>query len=90
MNKDVAYYLGLPYTIEVVREADDVWFAQVRELRDCATQTETWDAVYPMIREVMALWIETALEDEQAIPEPMLRVDRGAARPSRVWQNCAC
>jgi predicted RNase H-like HicB family nuclease len=78
MNKDVAYYLGLPYTIEVVREAEDVWLAQVRELRGCATQTETWDAVYPMIREAMALWIETALEDKQAIPEPMVWVDRVA------------
>lgn len=78
MNKDLAYYLSLPYTIEVVREADDVWFAQVKELRGCATQTETWENVYPMIREAMALWIETALDYKQPIPEPSRIVDKVA------------
>ena len=78
MNKDLAYYLSLPYTIEVVREADDVWFAQVKELRGCATQTDTWESVYPMIREAMELWIETALDHNQIIPEPARITDKVA------------
>ncbi|MDX2137315.1 MAG: type II toxin-antitoxin system HicB family antitoxin [Chloroflexota bacterium] len=70
MDFSATPYLELPYTIEVVREEDDVWFAQVKELRGCATQTDSWEQMYPILREAMTLWIETALEHEQSIPQP--------------------
>lgn len=72
MNKDLSYYMSLPYTIEVVPDdGDGLWFARVKELRGCMTQAESWDALYPQIREAMQLWFELALERGRPIPEPV-------------------
>jgi antitoxin HicB len=72
VNKDLNYYMALPYTIEVVPdEGDGLWFARVKQLRGCMTQAESWEALYPQIREAMQLWFELALERVRPIPEPV-------------------
>ncbi len=71
MIKDIHYYLSLPYTIEVVPDdGDGLWFAKVKELKGCMTQAESWEEIYPMIREAMELWLEVALDRGLEIPEP--------------------
>jgi antitoxin HicB len=74
MEKDVDYYLSLPYTIEVVREPDEgdgeTWFARVLELPGCMTEADSFAELGEMIQDAMAAWIDIALEDGQAIPEP--------------------
>lgn len=74
MEKDVDYYLSLPYTIEVMREPDEgdgeAWFARVVELPGCMTEADSFDELGEMILDAMAAWIDVALEDGQTIPEP--------------------
>lgn len=65
--------LRLPYTIEVIRDESDGlpgYVARVVELPGCLTQAEDFQALGEMIEDAMRAWIETALEDGRAIPEP--------------------
>ncbi|HAJ34603.1 MAG TPA: toxin-antitoxin system HicB family antitoxin [Chloroflexi bacterium] len=67
---DINYYLSLPYTIELIREHDTTWFARVAELPGCMTEGDSAADAVDMIQDAMAGWIELALEDGRAIPEP--------------------
>jgi antitoxin HicB len=71
MNKTLAYYLSLPYTIEIIPDVDEGGYvARVRELPGCLTQADTWDELLMMIEEAKTGWLEVALEHEHPIPEP--------------------
>ena len=75
MTKNLAYYLSLPYTIEVVHNAQnggeaDYWFARVRELPGCMTETDRFEQLNEMIQDAMTTWLQDALADGDAIPEP--------------------
>lgn len=70
MEKTLEYYLGLPYTIELIRQPGGGWFVQVKELPGCMSVGDTPDEAVEMIQDAMRLWIETALEDGEPIPEP--------------------
>jgi len=66
-------YLKLPYTIEVIRDESDGlpgYVARVVELPGCLTQANDFEELGEMVEEAMRLWIETALEDGQVIPQP--------------------
>jgi len=74
----VKEYLELPYTIEIVKDESgdhSGWFARVIELPGCMTQTDTFEELAEMIKDAMAAWIESALEDGQSIPLPRLVED---------------
>ncbi len=72
LAEQVQAYLKKPYRI--VLEPDDqgvgyaVW---VEELPGCISYGDTPEEALEMIREAMELWIETALEDGDPIPEPL-------------------
>jgi antitoxin HicB len=68
--KDVHYYLSLPYTIEILREDADTWFARVKELPGCITEGDSAQDAAEMILDAMHGWVEIALADGQTIPEP--------------------
>ncbi|MFZ4816520.1 MAG: type II toxin-antitoxin system HicB family antitoxin [Phototrophicaceae bacterium] len=68
--KTVEDYLVLPYPITVIRDEDGSWFAKVPLLPGCMTCAETWLDLHDMIEDAMRLWISTALEDGDFIPEP--------------------
>jgi antitoxin HicB len=70
MEKTIEYYLNLPYTIELRGEPEEGWFVRVRELLGCMSQGDTAEEAVAMIREAMRLWLEVALEEGDAIPEP--------------------
>jgi antitoxin HicB len=70
MTKDLAYYLALPYTIELASDPDGGWFVAVKELPGCMSQGDTEEEALEMIKEAMEGWIEVALEDGMKIPEP--------------------
>lgn len=75
MEKDITYYLSLPYTIEVIhnKQSEDgavYWFARVRELPGCMTEADSFEALDGMIQEAMTAWLEDALADGDPIPEP--------------------
>ena len=69
-RKNVNYYLSLPYTLKVVREDENTWFARVEELSGCITEAGSAEEATEMILDAMAAWIEIALEDGYPIPEP--------------------
>jgi antitoxin HicB len=70
MNKTLDYYLSLPYPIELIPDEDGFWFAQIPLLEGCMTQGETREAALAMLDEAKELWLETALDENIAIPEP--------------------
>ena len=72
-NKPLEFYLNLPYTIEVTRDAGEGfsgWFARVVELQGCMTQAENFNELGEMILDAMRAWLEVAIEDSAEIPEP--------------------
>lgn len=71
--KSVEEYLRLPYTIEIIRDnsaENPGWTARVIELPGCLTEADTFQELEAMLDDAMRLWISTALEDGQSIPEP--------------------
>jgi antitoxin HicB len=76
MNKNLDYYLSLPYTLEVIPDPDDGgWVIKVKELPGCMTQADTWDEILPMIEEAKRGWLEVALEYGHSIPEPKAELE---------------
>jgi antitoxin HicB len=69
-EKDLNYYLSLPYTFELIREDETTWFARVVELPGCITEGDSREDAIAMIQDAMAGWIEIALADGHPIPEP--------------------
>ena len=69
-EKDINYYLSLPYTIKVMREDENTWFARIEELPGCITEADSAEEATEMILDAMAAWVEIALEDGYPIPEP--------------------
>jgi len=77
-NKDLSFYLSLPYTIEVIRDNDEEnsgWVAKVVELPGCITQADSFEELGEMIRDAIRGWIEVGLEAGIPIPEPNTRED---------------
>ena len=69
-NKTLNYYMALPYTFQLKPDPDAGWFIKVVELPGCMSQSDSFAEALGMIDEAMELWIETALEDGDPIPEP--------------------
>jgi len=69
-QKNLNYYLSLPYTVQLIREDQETWFARVVELPGCMTEGDSAQEAAEMILDAMTGWIEIALADGRAIPEP--------------------
>ncbi len=69
-RKDVDYYLGLPYTIQLHRSPEGGFAAEVVELPGCISQGDTPEETVEMILDAMRSWITTALADGDPVPEP--------------------
>ncbi|MEJ2267201.1 MAG: toxin-antitoxin system HicB family antitoxin [Anaerolineales bacterium] len=70
MNKDVDYYLSLPYTVELIPEPQEGWFVAIKELPGCMTDSDTPEEALKEIREIQREWLEIAIEEGVDIPEP--------------------
>jgi antitoxin HicB len=70
VNKTLAYYLSLPYPIELIPDEDGYWFAQIPLLPGCMTQGTSRPEALDMLDEAKELWLETALAEGIEIPEP--------------------
>ena len=76
--RDLNYYLGLPYALEIVPD-EDGYFVRVLELPGCQTYADSLENLSPMIKDAMRDWIEVSLEyGDDDIPEPLQRSDVGA------------
>lgn len=76
MNKDLEYYLSLPYKIELIPDEDGVWFAQIAMLAGCMTQGNSRSEALELLDEAKILWLETALGEGVSIPEPEVITSR--------------
>jgi antitoxin HicB len=69
--KDLAYYMAQPYTFTLIPDSDEPGYAiKVNELPGCISQGTTSGEALTRIREAMEVWIESAIEDGQEVPEP--------------------
>lgn len=72
VHKNIEYYMALPYTIELTPDEDGYWFAEIPLLPGCMTQGLSRKETLIRSDEAKELWLETALEENIEIPEPIL------------------
>lgn len=70
MNKDIHYYLSLPYTRELIPDPEGGWFVRIKELPGCMSQGDTPEEAIRMIEDAMRGWLEAELRKGSPIPEP--------------------
>jgi len=70
--KDLAYYLALPYKIELIPDEDGYWFAKIPLLEGCMTNGNSREDALLMLDDAKQLWLETALQLGKTIPEPAM------------------
>jgi len=75
MEKTIEYYMGLPYTRELIKEPEGGWFIRIKELPGCMSQGDTVEEAMTMIEDAMRGWLDVSLEDGDEIPEPKLDED---------------
>jgi len=74
IKKDLQYYMELPYTFIVQHikdESGEYYYSRVLELDGCQSHGDTRTDALESIREAMEGWIETKLEFNDPIPEPV-------------------
>lgn len=72
-NKDLDYYMSLPYTIQIKPikdESGEYYFATVAELDGCQSDGKTLAEAYESVREAMEGYIQVKLDFGDPIPEP--------------------
>jgi len=70
MEKNIDYYMSLPYQEVIVAAKEGGYVGYISELRGCITQAETKEEILTMLEEAKQDWLLAALEDGVAIPEP--------------------
>ena len=51
-------------------DEDDLFVAEAPELPGCAAHGDTYEEALSSIRDAMSLWIDTAIEFGNPVPEP--------------------
>jgi len=69
-EKDIHYYLNLPYSIVIKKDSNDWFFAYVEELNGCVSQGKSYEEACENIKDAMEMWLEVAIDDNMKIPEP--------------------
>jgi antitoxin HicB len=69
-NKDINYYLGLPYKVVLYPAIEGGYVVEIPELRGCISQGDDALDALKMIEDAKLCWLEIALEDGKDIPEP--------------------
>lgn len=70
ISSEIERLRKLPYTYVTRQDDDGSWFAQIKELRGCITVGANRDDALAMLDDALIAWLEGALEDGVAIPEP--------------------
>lgn len=69
--KDLNYYMGLNYKIEVLKaEEDSGYVLNCPELKGCVTCADTIEQGLEMMEDAKKCWFSACLEDNIEIPEP--------------------
>jgi len=80
-TKDLAYYEALPYTVIVRKDEDGDFVARINELPGCLAHGSTEASAVENVHSMQRLWIEDALAQGDAIPEP----EHESEMPSGKW-----
>jgi antitoxin HicB len=67
VDRNVGYYLNLPYSVEVV-PTEDGYFARVRELPGCTARAGNLEELRPKVEQAKRAWIEEALKRGEHVP----------------------
>ena len=71
MNKNLEYYMSLPYRVEVIEDKEEGGFAlRCPDLRGCMTAAATIDEGFQQLEDAKREWFAACIEDGIAIPEP--------------------
>ncbi|MCL2018825.1 MAG: toxin-antitoxin system HicB family antitoxin [Oscillospiraceae bacterium] len=71
MNKDLSYYMGLNYRVEVIKDKEEGGFAlRCPELTGCITCADTIEHGLEMFEDAKKCWFTACIEDNIPIPEP--------------------
>jgi len=70
-NKDINYYLNLPYRVVLFPATEGGYVVEIPELPGCISQGETKEEALTMIEDAKKGWLETRLETGRQIPEPV-------------------
>lgn len=71
MNKDLEYYMSLPYQKVIKSAKEGGYVGYIPNLKGCITQAQTKAEIVEMLEDAKQCWIEAALEDGLDIPEPL-------------------
>ncbi|MMZ64363.1 HicB family protein [compost metagenome] len=72
-NKDLSYYMSLPYTIQIrpiKDESGEYYYASVAELDGCQSSGETFAEAFESVREAMEGYLQVKIDHGDLIPEP--------------------
>lgn len=70
-DRSIQQYLELPYRVEMFySNEDEAWVARFPELPGCVADGATKSDALALAEEMKALWIETAANSGDPIPEP--------------------
>lgn len=69
-NKDLEYYLGLPYRVVLYPSPEGGFAVEVPDLPGCISQGQTLQEALEMIEDAKRCWIADALERGEPVPEP--------------------
>ena len=71
MNKNIDYYLNLPYRMEITPDIDEGGYVvSYPELVGCLSQGETIEEAINNAQEAKKEWLLATLEDGMTIPKP--------------------
>ena len=71
MAKNLRYYMGLNYKIEVMKDIDEGgYILSCPELKGCMTCADTLQQGFEMIEDAKKSWFSACIEDGVPIPEP--------------------
>jgi len=70
MTKDLSYYMGLRYPIEIRESLEGGYFATHPDLDGCMAEGSTLEEAVAHLADARELWIEARLAGGYAVPEP--------------------
>lgn len=70
MDKNIDYYMALPYQETIEADPAGGYVGYVKELKGCITQGETKLEVLEQLEDAKRCWLAVAMEEEMIIPEP--------------------
>jgi len=71
MNRNLDYYMGLNYRIEIIKDEEEGGYAlHCPELRGCITCADTIEKGFEMIEDAKRCWFQACIEDDVEIPLP--------------------